>query len=113
MSKITNLQEVYAEAAAQVATVEWSILDYVSAPLAAMMVANIYNTCDLLKGFGQDVPDCISVISSPKRISVIVNGHSSFYQETETICGYEILDLDINQILICLQAALERLESQI
>lgn len=108
--KVTNYEEIRKEVESQLITTDWLILDYLDLDDAILVVCNIYLTNDRLQGFGQDFRNAISVISSPTRISVIVEGSSSFYKQTFPICEYNDLDADIGQILIVLQAAMERYE---
>ena len=91
---------------------EWSIKNYVNEDVASVLVANIYWMADLVSGFGQDIPKTISVISNNSRISVIADGAASFYKHDGDICDYEDLEDDINEILIVLQAAIDRMESR-
>lgn len=108
--KESDLNAVRQEVQDQLLQSNWSILEYVDLDDAIMLVSNIYFTSDRLKGFGQDVEGVISVISSRFRISVIIDEASSFWKDDEPICQYNNLDEDIGEILLCLQAAIERAE---
>ena len=99
---------------------EWSISNYLSPSDIEFMVANIYTTNDIAKGFGQDfhVLDelgsesprrLISIISTPYRISVILDSQSSFYKADLPICGYASVAEDIENIFVIIQAVLDRI----
>lgn len=109
--KVSDLNQILTEATSQLMEEEWSILEYIDLPTAAIIVLNIYLTNDILNGFGQDVGGAISVISSTYRISTIANGHSSFYKSDLPICDYETLDVDIHEILFFIQTSIDRMES--
>lgn len=108
--KETDYKAIHDEVETQLLMTSWLILDYVELDVAIQLVFNIYLTNDILKGFGQDIEGVISVISSRDRISTIAGGHSSFYKNDSPLCYYEQLDEDVNQILIVLQASIERME---
>lgn len=110
--KVTDYNEVWEEVETQLQVTEWSILNYVSLDVATMLVTNIYITSDIAKGFGQDIPDSLSVISSADRISVIANGCSSFFKSDGNMCLFESLSDDVEQILMILDAALVRIETR-
>lgn len=89
---------------------------------AIWCVMAIYTTNDLCKGYGQDFALagaqnhfglCVkcSVISFELGVSVIVDSHSSRYQDRFAMCGYVDLDEDLTQICICIQAAFDRIQS--
>lgn len=88
---------------------------------AIWCVMAIYTTNDLCKGYGQDFALagaqnhfglCVkcSVISFELGVSVIVDSHSSRYQDRFAMCGYVDLDEDLTQICICIQAAFDRMQ---
>ena len=91
---------------------EWQIRNYVSDEVAAIIVANVYWMADLVSGFGQDIPQTISVISNNSRISVIADGAASFYKHDGQICEYEDLQSDIGEILLVLETAIQRMISR-
>lgn len=109
--KVTNYDSVRVEIEFQLTMTQWSILDYVELDTAILIVFNIYMMSSDCSGFGQDIDGVISVISSKDRISTIANGTSSFYKDDAPICQYNDLEDDINQILIVLQASIERMQS--
>lgn len=111
--KEKDYTKIMAEIAKQLSEHYCPIEEFVDRTTAQILIANIYLTNDLLSGFGQDVIASITVISSPRRISVISNGHSSFYKNDGNICRYESLEDDINEIRITLSAAIDRLEYKI
>lgn len=108
--KEKDYTKIMAEIAKQLSEHYCPIEEYVDRATAQILIANIYLTNDLLSGFGQDVIASITVISSPRRISVISNGHASFYKNDGNICRYESLEDDINEIRITLGAAIDRME---
>ena len=97
------------EARTQLDADDWAILNYVSNEVAAIMVTNIYTMADLVSGFGQDIPRTISVISNNSRISVIADGAASYYKHDGAICEYDDLEADIHEILIVMEAAIQRM----
>lgn len=109
MSKITDYSEILAEVTTQLAGQEWSITDCMTQENAAFVVANIYLMNDLCAGFGQDIDNSASVISSRKRISVIYDGRCGMFRHHENLCLYESLSDDISVILMVLQAAFDRM----
>lgn len=108
--KENDVAKVVAEVTTQIEQTEWSVLDYITKEKAILAVSWIYMMADLTTGYGQDFLPDLSIISSPKRISVIHGRYSSMYDNGEDIVWYDDLAMDINQILICLQAAIERME---
>ena len=109
MSKITDYNEILTEVTKQLTENEWSILDFMTQDNAAIVVANIYLMHDLCRGFGQDIDNSVSVISSKLRISVIYGGKCGMYKHYENLCFFESLSDDISTILMVLQAAFERM----
>ena len=109
MSKVTDYSEILAEVTTQLAGQEWSITDYMTQDNAAIVVANIYLMNNLCSGFGQDIDNSVSVISSKLRISVIYGGKCGMYKHYENLCFFESLSDDISTILMVLQAAFERM----
>ena len=109
MSKVTDYNKVLNEAKQQMADQEWIITEYMSLDNAAIIVANIYMMNDICVGFGQDVDNSVSVISSLRRISVIYDGQCGMFKHHEDLCLYESLSDDIGVILMVLQAAFDRM----
>ena len=109
MSKVTNYNEIIAEVTTQLAEQEWTITEYMTQDNAAIVVANIYMMNDLCVGFGQDIDNSVSVISSRQRISVIYGGRCGMFKHHENLCFYESLSDDISVILMVMQAAFDRM----
>lgn len=107
--KVTDYNEILTEVESQLAQDEWSLLDYVDAETAKIIVANIYMSNDIMKGHGQDIGDTISIISSARYISVIHDGKLGLFKADDLICIYESLTDDISQILMIMQAAFDRM----
>lgn len=89
-----------------------------------LCVMGIYLSNDITSGYGQNfntdagfsgegASGKVSVISSPERISVITLDGMSFYKSDIPICGYESLDEDIANILIIIQAVLDRISARL
>lgn len=109
--KENDLNAVRTEIESQLDDQDWRILDYLTRDQATLVVCNIYNTNDSAKGFGQDFEDCISIISSRQRISAIASGAHSFYKSETPLCMYQNLADDVHQILIVMEAAIQRMET--
>lgn len=109
MSKVTDYNEILNEVKQQMTGQEWTITEYMSMDSAAIIVANIYMMNDMCVGFGQDVDNSVSVISSLRRISVIYDGQCGMFKHHEDLCVYESLSDDISVILMVLQAAFDRM----
>lgn len=109
MAKVTDLNEVYAEALSQLNSMAWTVVEYIGTNNSALAVTNIYMMGDQTRGYGQDFTDGLSIISSPTRISVIHNGSASMYRQADGICGYEDLADDVQAILVTLEAAIQRM----
>lgn len=110
--KETNYSVVLAEAKILLEAGEWQISNYVNDEVASVILANIYWMADLVSGFGQDIPNAISVISNNSRISVIADGAASFYKHDGRICEYKDLQNDMGEVLIVLEAAIQRMISR-
>lgn len=110
--KVTDFNQVKNEFIEQLETSEWTITDFVGEDIASLLLTNVYMMNDVAKGFGQDIPDTLSIISSEKRISVILPAGMSFMVADDAICGYEDLQTDCNNILIMVQAVIDRILSR-
>lgn len=108
--KVTDLNQVQAMVITQVEQQEWDLLDYVSEEIAVQLIVNIYMMNDQTSGYGQDMNNGFSVISSRQRIAVIYEGHHSSFKHAQPLCMYEDLYADIETILIVMQAAIERMQ---
>lgn len=111
--KVNDYTQIMAEITKQLSEKYCPIEEYVDRTTAKILIANIYMTNDLLSGFGQDVVASITVISSPRRISVISDGRSSYYKDDGNICRYESLEEDVYEIIMVLTAAIDRMKSEI
>ena len=80
MSKVTDYSEILTQVTTQLSDQEWSITDFMPEDNAAIVVANIYLMNDLCAGFGQDIDNSVSVISSRQRISVIYGGRCGMFK---------------------------------
>ena len=109
MSKVTDYNEILTEVNKKMASQEWTITDYMTKDNAAIVVANIYLMNDICTGFGQDIDNSASVISSKQRISVIYGGRCGMFKHHEELCLYESIEDDISVILMVLQAAFDRM----
>lgn len=88
---------------------DYDIVEDLGYDCAAVCVAMIYWTNDLITGFGQDYKGIVSVISSPTRISIIKDGHHSYYRDNVSVCGYEDVVEDLQNIINIIQAVYDRL----
>lgn len=109
MSKVTDYSEILTQVTTQLSDQEWSITDFMPEDNAVIVVANIYLMNDLCAGFGQDIDNSVSVISSRQRISVIYGGRCGMFKHHENLCLYESLSDDVSVILMVLQAAFDRM----
>lgn len=110
--KATDLNEIRAVAAEELAQHGGRILDYLTVGESTDLLTMIYVTNDRAAGYGVDFLGNLSVISSPTRIAIIFLGHHSFYKHDGSICLYADLEEDIHEINIVLDAALDRWEEQ-
>lgn len=110
--KVTDLNEIRAAVAENLANFGGEVLDYLELGEATDAITMIYVTNDKMTGFGQDFVGSISIVSSPTRIAVIFLGHHSFYKHDGSICNYDDLDDDVNEIRIVLNTALARWAEQ-
>lgn len=110
--KATDLNEIRAVAAEELAQQGGRILDYLTIGESTDLLTMIYVTNDRAAGFTVDYLGNLSVISSPTRIAINFLNHHSFYKHDGTICLYNDLEDDMHEINIVLDAALERWEEQ-
>lgn len=110
MAKETDYAIVQQHIEQHLQATEWQIEEVFGHDLLVLAVLNIYMTNDLCRGFGQDFLDGKSIISSRRIISVIIGRHSSLFKDNNYICLYEDLDGDINEILMIMQAAYDRIQ---
>lgn len=122
MSKITNLQEVAAMVATLLDETEYDIVEQIGLDSTIWAIMGIYMTNDLVSGYGQDFivpmgdispydPYKVSIISYRLGVSVIIDKKASKYQDNFPLCGYEDLHDDIYQILISIQAAIDKINA--
>lgn len=121
MAKITDLNEIQEVAATIIDEKCPDLVATVGRSNAIWCLVGIYTTNDLMSGYGQDFtlsdeeslfgdPKKVSVISFQNGVSVIVDSHSSRYQDRFPMCGYESLYDDLTQIAIAIQAAFDRID---
>lgn len=110
--KATDLNEIRAVAAEELAQQGGRILDYLSIGESTDLLTMIYVTNDRAAGFTVDYLGNLSVIASPTRIAINFLNHHSFYKHNGCICFYNDLEEDIHEINIVLDAALDRWEEQ-
>lgn len=122
--KETNYNKIREEIASQLSDNGNSLVEFIGVENTILCVMNIYLTNDITTGFGQnfavnnpevdtETPLRVSVISSPTRISIIIDHNMSYYKENEGVCTYESLEDDINEIFLLIQTTLDRIEAQI
>lgn len=120
MAKVTDLTVVQQMADSIVDEKCPDLVTTIGRDNAVWCLVAIYTTNDLCIGYGQDFALdgvqnhfglCVkcSVISFELGVSVIVDSHSSRYQDRFPLCGYESLEDDLNQIAISIQAAIDRI----
>lgn len=110
--KATDLNEIRAVAAEELAQHGGRILDYLNIGESTDLLTMIYLTNDRAAGYCVDFLGNLSVISSPTRIAVIFLSHHSFYKHDGSICLYNDLEDDMHEINLVLDAALDRWEEQ-
>lgn len=110
MAKVTDYAAVQGEIERQLDNNPIELESILGREITVLCVVNIYMTNDVCVGFGQDFNQKVSVISSRQRISIIVDGHSSFYKDDTEICQYYHLDDDVNEILLVLNTAYQRID---
>ena len=108
MSKILNLTQVNEAAWDMLDGNDMLILDFLTREQAAKLLTALYETNDVASGYAVDFENNISVIASQNRISIIYQGHHSYYKHDGPICEYESLEDDLQEILFVLTTALDR-----
>jgi len=122
MAKVTDLSVIQQAIADMIDEKCPDLVDTIGRDNAIWCVMAIYTTNDLCSGYGQDfyslVPfqtnvlhSKVSVISFQNGVSVIIDSASSRYQDRFAMCGYTDLNEDLTQICICIQAAIDRINS--
>lgn len=123
MAKVTDLNLIKSTAEAILDLGDYNLTDFLGREQAAWCLVAIYTTNDLCKGYGQDFTpkngslafepyQRISIISFENGVSVILDSQSSRYQDSFPMCGYVDLSEDLYQIAICIQAAIDRIETR-
>ena len=110
--KVTNYNVVLAAATKVLDRHTSLILDYLTMDEAAQCMTMIYLCSDLMDAITMDYTGNISVIASPYRLAILYLKHQSFYKGDTPICKYEDLADDMNEIVLRLDAALERWQEQ-
>lgn len=89
-----------------------SLIQLVGKQTCVWLVTNIYMMTDVTCGYGQDVRSIVSVISSPKRISLIIPEGMSFYQARDNIISYEDLLEDVQSIATVIDFVYDRITAR-
>lgn len=110
--KVTDYNVVLTEATKKLEQGDCLILDYLTIDEAAQCMTMIYLCSDLMDAITMDYTGNISVIASPYRIAILYLKHQSFYKGDTPICLYVNIADDINEIVLRLDAALERWKEQ-
>lgn len=122
MAKVTDLSAIQLAVSDIIDEKCPDLVSYIGRDAAIFCVLAIYQVNDRCSGYGQDfytlvpfetkrLPSKVSVISFVNGVSVIVDSHSSRYQDRFPMCGYESLEDDLTQIAISIQAAIDRIQS--
>lgn len=121
MAKVTDLSAIQQAIADMIDEKCPDLVEYIGRDAAIFCVLAIYQVNDICSGYGQDFytlvplqanghPSKVSVISFANGVSVIVDSHSSRYQDRFAMCEYVNSDEDLTQICICIQAAFDRMQ---
>lgn len=121
MAKVTDLSAIQQAIADMIDEKCPDLVEYIGRDAAIFCVLAIYQVNDICSGYGQDFyslvplqanghPSKVSVISFANGVSVIVDSHSSRYQDRFAMCEYVDSDEDLTQICICIQAAFDRMQ---
>ena len=122
MAKVTDLSVIQQAIADMINEKCPDLVDYIGYSAAIFCVLAIYQVNDICKGYGQDYVIAggeygvgsykkISVVSFINGVSVIIDSQSSRYEDRFSMCGYTDLNEDLTQICICIQAAIDRINS--
>lgn len=121
MAKVTDLSVIQQAISGMIDEKCPDLVEYIGRGAAIFCVLAIYQVNDLCCGYGQDFdnlvpfpvnghPSKVSVISFENGVSVIVDSHSSRYQDRFAMCGYVDLNDDLTQICISIQAAIDKMQ---
>lgn len=119
--KITDYETVRGVCADEIMENGCDLVEFIGVQNTILAMFNIYMTNDITSGFGQDFKVIenaimegdeirVSVISSPTRISIIIDGNMSYYKQNEGLCGYEDLRDDIYNIRMVIDAVIARIQ---
>lgn len=122
MAKVTDLSVIQQAIADMINEECPDLVEYIGYDAAIFCVLAIYQVNDICSGYGQDFTNLpgrevlsgaqkVSVISFQNGVSVIIDDASSRYQDRFAMCGYTDLNEDLTQICICIQAAIDRINS--
>lgn len=122
MAKVTDLSVIQQAISDMIDEKCPDLVEYIGRESAIFCVLAIYQVNNICSGYGQDFytlvpftvdghPSKVSVISFENGVSVIVDSKSSRYEDRFAMCGYVDLDEDLTQICICIQAAIDRINS--
>lgn len=122
MAKVTDLSVIQQAIADMINEKCPDLVEYIGYEAAIFCVLAIYQVNDICRGYGQDFTNLagrevisgagkVSVISFENGVSVIIDDASSRYQDRFAMCGYTDLNEDLTQICICIQAAIDRINS--
>lgn len=91
---------------------DYDLNDLIGDDLAEVLILNIYLAGDLLKAHAQDLNEYgLSIITTTKSISIILDGKMSWGKCDGQICLYKDLDDDILNICVLIQFVLDRINS--
>ena len=119
--KVTDFETVRGACADEIMENGCDLVEFIGAQNTILAMFNIYMTNDITSGFGQDYKVTenaimegdethVSVISSPTRISIIIDGNMSYYKQAEGLCGYDDLHDDIYNIRMVIDAVIARIQ---
>lgn len=122
MAKVTDLSVIQQAISDMIDEKCPDLVDLIGRERAIFCVLAIYQVNDICKGYGQDYIisggvygngsyEKVSVVAFVNGVSVIVDSKSSRYEDRFTMCGYVDLNEDLTQICICIQAAIDRINS--
>lgn len=122
MAKITDYNLIADTIAALIEEKCPDLVAYVGRSNAIFCVMGIYTANNVMSGYGQDftISDQENLFSGPKKVSVIafttgvsvvLTSRASQYRDRFPMCGYESLEDDLIQIMISIQAAIDRMNS--
>lgn len=122
--KVTDYNEICAQVSQLLQAQEYDMIDVWGFEVSVMLVANIYMMNDLCTGYGQDIRlatidpvthknQRASVVSATDLISVIIPEGGSHYRADEPLCGYDNLEVDLTNIIVIIQAVIERIYARL